>query len=128
MDSKKGNITMDLEALWEELGLDREQFSQFASLFLDVAFTDLTRMKEALAGEDLAGVAEAAHSIKGAALTLELDWISSVAKSLETDARAGEMEKVMQEMDSLARELERLRSCFQEQGLLQEEGALQVEP
>lgn len=128
MDSKKGNIAMDLESLWEELGLDREKFSQFASLFLDVAFTDLTRMKEAWAGEDLAGVAEAAHSIKGAALTLELDWISSAAKSLETDARAGRIEKIPAEMESLARELEKLRSCFQEQGLLQEEGAPQVEP
>ena len=128
MDSQQGNIAMDLEALCEELGLDREQFSQFASLFLDVAFTDLTRMKEALAEEDLAVVAEAAHSIKGAALTLELDWISSVAKCLEIEARAGAREKVLRGIDSLARELEKLRSCFQEQGLLQEEGAPQVKP
>lgn len=128
MDSKQGDIAMDLEALCEELGLDMEQLAQFASLFFDVAFTELARMEEALGKGDLAGVAQAAHSIKGAALTLELDRISSLARALETNAKAGAKESIQGQMSFLALEIERLRTCFQDQGLLPQEGVRRVEP
>lgn len=119
---------MDLEFLCEELGLDRDQFSQFASLFLDVASTDLARMREALDLEDVVGVAQAAHSIKGAALTLELEWISSLAKSVETKAKSGAIEEIRTEMNTLALELEKLQASLQEQFPPKQEGFRQVEP
>lgn len=119
---------MDLEALCEELGLDRDQFAQFASLFLDVAFTELDRMKEAADREDLADIAQAAHSIKGAALTLELERISGIARALESDAKVGAKDKIPSGMESLLQEMEKLRKCFQEQGLFEEKAAPQVEP
>lgn len=128
MDPREKDTAMDLEALCDELGLDRDQFAQFASLFLDVAFMDLASMKQAWARQDLAGVVEAAHSIKGAALTLELDRISGIAKALESNARAGAREKILEEMDTLALEIEKLKICFQEHGLLQKEGVPLVEP
>ncbi len=121
MDFQEKNLEMDLEALCQELGLDSEQFSQFASLFLDVAATDMERMRKALACEDLASVAEAAHSIKGAALTLELERICAMAKALEANAKSGKKEKLQEGIQSLAQELDRLEIFFQEQGLIRKE-------
>jgi HPt (histidine-containing phosphotransfer) domain-containing protein len=108
---------MDLDALCEELELDREQFSQFVSLFIEVAVADLARLKEASARGDLVGVAEAAHSIKGAAASLALEGIFSLAKTLETHARAGEGEAIPDTLEWLRREIDRLKVFLEERGL-----------
>jgi len=108
---------MVLDALCEELELDREQFAQFASLFIEVALADLATIKEAFGRGDLGGVAEAAHSIKGAAASLKLEGIFSLAKTLETHARAGEAEAIPDILGWLGREIHRLKAFLEEQGL-----------
>jgi HPt (histidine-containing phosphotransfer) domain-containing protein len=117
VDSEGDALEMDLDALCDELELDREQFAQFASLFIEVALADLARIREAYARGDTAGVAESAHSIKGAAATLELETIFGLARALEIHARAGEGQAVHDTLDWLGKEIDQLRVLLEEQGL-----------
>jgi HPt (histidine-containing phosphotransfer) domain-containing protein len=105
---------MELEEICEALGLEKEEFVEFARLFLDVAFKDLASMEDALAKGDMRSLAEGAHSIKGAASTLDMEEIFILARSLELKAKRGGDEGIYEELQALREELIRLQNAIGE--------------
>jgi len=105
---------MELEEICEALGLEKEEFVEFARLFLDVAFKDLASMEDALAKGDMRSLAEGAHSIKGAASTLDMEEIFILARSLELKAKKGGDEGISEELQALREELIRLQNAIGE--------------
>ena len=79
---------MDVKALAEKLGLEESEYLEMTALFIEVSLSDLDRLEEGLKKADAGEVVEAAHSIKGAAVNLGLQEISDVAKDVEMNARA----------------------------------------
>ncbi|MBW1991664.1 MAG: Hpt domain-containing protein [Deltaproteobacteria bacterium] len=75
---------MDWEAAARELGLRRSEFLEVVGLFLETSGADLEALEEALAQGDLEGAAARAHSLKGAAASLQLRDIARLALNLET--------------------------------------------
>ncbi len=106
---------MELDEICEALGLEREEFVEFARLFLDVAFKDLASMEDSLAKGDMRSLAEGAHSIKGAASTLDMEEIFILARSLELKAKKGGEEGIYEELQALREELTRLQSAIGEE-------------
>jgi len=78
---------MDVEALAENLGLEKHEYMKLLSLFLETASSDMSKLQSAIEEKDAQKAAVAAHSIKGAAGNLRLIKIHENAKEIEEDAR-----------------------------------------
>lgn len=90
----------------ETIGLSREVVLDLLALFVTTSRTDLTRIEEAIGEGDMGKVAEAAHSLKGAALNFEFGDISSAAKDLELRARRREIEGEAAVLELIKRRIE----------------------
>ncbi|MGQ9859363.1 MAG: Hpt domain-containing protein [Thermodesulfobacteriota bacterium] len=113
---------MELDELSQALGLGPEEFHQFASLFVDVAVADLQRIRRALEAGRPEAVAEAAHSIKGAAATLDLTEIFQKARDLEMRGRSGDLEGAEAELEALEAQVDWIRKSLQGERDLYGEG------
>jgi HPt (histidine-containing phosphotransfer) domain-containing protein len=71
----------------EALGLDEDTCMELLTLFHETTVADLEKMESALKAGSARGVADAAHSIKGAAANLRLREISEIAKEIEMEGR-----------------------------------------
>ena len=80
---------MNFKKLAEDAGLGEEEFVDLVKVFVDVALSDLDRLKEAVADGVAAEVIEAAHSIKGSAVNFGFDELRDQAREIEMNARAG---------------------------------------
>jgi HPt (histidine-containing phosphotransfer) domain-containing protein len=78
---------MNVRELAKNVGLEEEEFIELAEIFLETSVTDLERLEGALAAEDAQGVTRAAHSIKGAAISLGIIDVFELAKGIEVKAR-----------------------------------------
>ncbi len=84
-----------IDEMSEELGIDREDVIEFLGVFVDYTENeDLPGLKSAMDSADISGVRKRAHSIKGAALNLQLNEIASLAERIEKTASAGSLEGV----------------------------------
>lgn len=106
---------MEIHELCEALGLDRQEFAEYAWLFAEVASQDMGRMEKALGEGSLASVAEAAHSIKGAAATLDLEEIFSIARHIEMKARSGCAENLEEDLERLREQVHALECALKEE-------------
>jgi len=84
---------MDIHTLAERLDLDEASCRDLLELFVRESRKDLKRLRAALAAADCGGVAEAAHSLRGAAGNLDLKEIMLLADKMESGARSGSLEK-----------------------------------
>lgn len=76
-----------IDQMSEDLGLDREDVVEFLGVFLEYTENeDLPGLKSAIDSSDVLTVKKRAHSIKGAALNLQLNEIASLAERLEKNA------------------------------------------
>jgi HPt (histidine-containing phosphotransfer) domain-containing protein len=85
---------------------------ELAQLFLDLCPTQLSEMREALARNDNAALARAAHSLRGAVTSLEARAAHEAALRLETSAREGRMAESREAYAALEAEIERLKSTL----------------
>jgi HPt (histidine-containing phosphotransfer) domain-containing protein len=83
---------MDIHALAERLDLDEASCRELLKIFVEESRKDLERMRAALATADCGGVAEAAHSLRGAAGNLDLKEIMLLADKLERGAGRGSLD------------------------------------
>ena len=87
-----------IDEMSEELGIDREDVTEFLSVFLEYTENeDLPGLKLAIDNKDVPMVKKRAHSIKGAALNLQLTEIASLAERIEKSAgeqNLGDMEAI----------------------------------
>ncbi len=84
-----------IEEMAEELGIDREDVLEFLGVFVDYTENeDLPGLKTGLDSQDVQTVRKRAHSIKGAALNLQLTEIASLAERIEKKATAESLDGV----------------------------------
>jgi HPt (histidine-containing phosphotransfer) domain-containing protein len=84
-----------IEEMCENLGIDREDVVEFLGVFIDYTENeDLPGLKLAIDNRDVSTVRKRAHSIKGAALNLQLSEIASLAERIEKTAAAESLDGV----------------------------------
>ncbi len=74
----------------EILGLPADEFRRFVTLFFDLTSGEMPRLEEALRRGDMEQLRQTAHSIKGAALTMDFQEIACVAQAIEMKGRSRE--------------------------------------
>ena len=80
---------MNVKKLSENLGLDEDEFLELVELFVKTAASNLTNLEKALETGNAENVANASHSLKGAAGNLGFQEIYEHAKFIEMNARQG---------------------------------------
>ncbi len=98
----------------EALGLAPEEFRGFVSLFVDVTSTEVLRLEEALRRGDMEQLRQAAHSIKGAALSMDFQEIATVARRIETKGKSGEKDGMEADIQLLRSHLSALRKNWEQ--------------
>jgi HPt (histidine-containing phosphotransfer) domain-containing protein len=82
-----------------------ERYEILLQKFVSSARNDLTRLRTALANGDRAGVARAAHSLRGAAAVVGATAMESAAQAIETAVRGGgtgeELRRVIDALDAV---------------------------
>lgn len=81
-----GMVGMDLR---EKLGLDKEEWVEILTLFVETTLSDLDELVRAIQKADPALAVRSSHSIKGASASLGFEAISSLAEEVEMKARRG---------------------------------------
>jgi HPt (histidine-containing phosphotransfer) domain-containing protein len=103
---------MDLQALEEELGLDRAEIMEMVQLFVETTCTDLDALEAAVRGQDYQRVTEAAHSIKGVSANFRLTEIYETAGGIERRAREKRLEGVMEDVSLVREKVDRIRETL----------------
>lgn len=85
------DLDWDRNFALEQAGDDEEMLAELLVLFHDSSASDLARINDGLAVEDAVAVADAAHSIKGAAASLGVEGVRKTAAELEKKGRAGDL-------------------------------------
>jgi HPt (histidine-containing phosphotransfer) domain-containing protein len=83
---------MNIEQISLSIGIDTETLLNLFSLFIRQTAADLVAIQSAVKEKDWDTLKQTAHSIKGAALNLELEEIAAAAKEIEEKALEGRME------------------------------------
>ena len=83
---------MDYKYLASQLGFDESEFMEFVELFVETSLSDLDKIRQGLAAQDLPAVAAASHSIKGAAGNLGFEELAALALEMEMAAKQGNAE------------------------------------
>lgn len=78
----------------EQSGGDAELLAELLDLLRDSSKEDLEKIKSGLAAGDSNAVADAAHSIKGAARSLGVEGLSTAASDIEKLGRADNLADV----------------------------------
>ncbi len=98
---------MNFKELGENLGLDEDEYRELIELFVETGLSDYGNLKRGLDTDDMAQIAQAAHTIAGASGNLGLMDMHKVAKQIEL--QAGENKK-----EHLAHDAGELKLMFDE--------------
>jgi HPt (histidine-containing phosphotransfer) domain-containing protein len=101
-------VVMDISKLAGNLGLENDEFIELAELFVETGSSDLERLKISVENEDMQGVVESAHSIKGASGNLGFSEIYEIAKKVELNARSDSLEGAGGAVLSIREKIEQL--------------------
>ena len=82
---------MNIKKMADALELSKEEYVELVKLFVETSRNDIERLVAAISNRESEKAAQAAHSIKGAAVNLELTEVSEIAKKLEMEAREGNL-------------------------------------
>lgn len=96
------DLKWDRNFALEQAGDDEEMLAELLELFRDSSASDLAKIKAGFAARDAVAVAEAAHSIKGAAASLGVEGIRKVSADLEQMGRADDLEPAGDAIAALA--------------------------
>lgn len=99
---------MNITKLADDQGLTCEEFLDIVAVFIDASKHDMTRLRSALERQDAEAVAQAAHSLKGAAGNLGLDAIYNLALEAEGYARSRSLSHMDQCVERLEAQLQQL--------------------
>ncbi|PID76210.1 MAG: histidine phosphotransferase [Deltaproteobacteria bacterium] len=86
------DLDWNKEFALEQADDDAALLGELLDIFKDSMISDLAAMKTGMDAGNAAQACEAAHSVKGAALSLGIVGISDVALAIEKDCRAGSLE------------------------------------
>lgn len=97
---------MEFRDLAANLGIDEEDFLELAELFVSTTQEDIIKIEKSLLSNDTGGAAAAAHSIKGAAGNMGFMSLSDIAKTMESEAKSGNLGNFSQLLARLNQELD----------------------
>lgn len=83
------DLQWDRNFALEQAGEDEELLAELLLLFLESSKTDLAKILAGTLKHDCAAVADAAHSIKGAAASLGVEGLRVQSSSIEMQGRRG---------------------------------------
>jgi signal transduction histidine kinase/HPt (histidine-containing phosphotransfer) domain-containing protein len=86
--------TLDLDALSDVLGFDRDEIIEMLEELVEIATTELQSMKEAHSQGESVRLYKAAHNIKGSAFAMRLSSMGTTCEALEHAGRANNLEEV----------------------------------
>jgi HPt (histidine-containing phosphotransfer) domain-containing protein len=92
--------------LAQSIGLSVEMVLELLHVFVAASLDDLSRIQDAIRSRNMPQVVEAAHSLKGAALSFEFSDISAAARSLEIGARGDALKEETEAVDFIRVRLE----------------------
>jgi HPt (histidine-containing phosphotransfer) domain-containing protein len=99
---------LNLESLLQDFGGKKHLVAEVAEIFLADVPSMLTRLRAAVKGRDPRAIADASHAIKGSVGLFTTGAAFESARSLEHDARRGELGTVDAQCEALGAALERL--------------------
>jgi len=82
------DLRWNKEFAMEQAGDDPELLAELLTMLADSSRDDLAKIKTAMTAENGDGVADAAHSIKGASASLGVEGLREVASDIEQKGRA----------------------------------------
>lgn len=85
------DLKWDRDFAREQSGEDPELLAELLMLLSESSKSDLQKIKDGLAAEDGQAVADAAHSIKGAAASLGVEGLRLAAYEIEKKGRAKQL-------------------------------------
>ena len=88
----KTTLQWDRDFALEQAGDDEEMLAELLDLLYTSSADDLAKIKAAMAAGDVAGMGDAAHSIKGAAASLGIEQLAALAEAMEKAGRAGDLD------------------------------------
>jgi HPt (histidine-containing phosphotransfer) domain-containing protein len=99
-------MRMDFAKLAENLGLEEDEYLELWELFLETSSSDLSKLQSAIDRGDIQQTVEAAHSVKGAAVTLGFEEIYEMAKGVEEKARENSLDGVTEPVRIMRKKLD----------------------
>jgi HPt (histidine-containing phosphotransfer) domain-containing protein len=105
---KSKGAKMDLKALAEKVDLDEAEYQEMIDLFLKTTQQHLIQLETAIEAENMVKVIESAHSIKGSAASLGLVEISGIARGMEANARANNLQGADRAVQTIRAEMDRI--------------------
>lgn len=91
----------DKEFALEQAGDDAELLEELLEIFKESFKADIILIEEGLKEKNSAKIRGAAHSIKGAAASLGIEGINSIALLVEEDSREGGVEVASENLSGL---------------------------
>lgn len=110
--SSTPTAAFNLEAALERVGGDRPLLGELATLFLQTSPKLLADLQTALAHQDAAAMAYAAHTLKGSAGNFSAQGVFGAAANLEKLARNKDLDQAPAVLATLEHELSRLQSAL----------------
>jgi histidine phosphotransfer protein HptB len=107
---------MNIKELAKTIELDEETYLQLLGLFYERSTADLLKIESALSDGSGQGVADAAHSIKGAAASLAIQDISEQARELEMKGRQNDLSGVEKMISALRQNVEITKVAMEQGG------------
>ncbi len=95
----------------EQAGDDEEMLAELLGLLRSSSADDLAAIKAAMAAGDAMGMGNAAHSIKGAAASLGIEQLATLAETMEKAGRAGDIEGASMLVAPLSAMIAELANC-----------------
>jgi len=106
------NEKIDLQKIADELGFELEDIEMLVGIFISSAYDSLNDLKKAIDSHDCKTMYNAAHSIKGSAANLTLDFISNKARKIEIDAKLLNDIDYLSEYELLKNSIDRLNLMY----------------
>lgn len=103
---------MDLKEMASLIGLEEDEFFEIVQLFLDTAVSDIKKIETAKSSSDCDKIAEAAHSLKGAAANLGFTDLSEISAEVESDARNQRVDNLERAILMLSEKLAEIRAAL----------------
>jgi HPt (histidine-containing phosphotransfer) domain-containing protein len=100
---------LDRELALSRVGEDAELLKEIAALFMEDYPSVLAEIQAAAARGDALGVERAAHGLKGSVANFGAQAAVDAAFQIERMGRAGDLNRVSEAIDTLARALDALR-------------------
>lgn len=85
------DLNWDRDFALEQAGDEEEMLNELLGLFRESSLADCMKIKAGIQANDATAVAEAAHSIKGAAASLGFESIRHVSHQIENAGKAGDI-------------------------------------